>query len=124
MRNIIVKTIGEWSNIDASAMRRCENIMIRDIRFPRNSININHYFPNVENMFIDNSSPLPWLVNQLVNDGRMPNLSRLYVSEDIGKIYVSRHVKVYHLGENRSSENIIAMKNKDQGIYMFGLHIH
>ena len=120
----MIKTVGEWNSLDRHKMSLCENMMIKNINFNRSSITMDHYFPNIENLFIDNSTPLPWIVNQLVNDGRMPSLTKLFVTEDVSNIFISNRVRVFHTGDSKNIPNYISVKDKNNVMYKFGIHIH
>jgi hypothetical protein len=100
MKNIIIRSLADWAKMDRHQMRACINLAIRDVRFPRGAITIDHYFPEMENLLIDKSGPLPWLINQLVNDGRTPNLRTLFVTEDVSRFHISPAIKIYTGGES------------------------
>jgi len=125
MRNLIIRSVSEWSTMDTNAMKLCNNLVIKNIIFQRRLITLEHYFPNAENLFIDNSGPIPWLINQLVNDGRTPSLRNLYITDDVKNYFVSSSVKTFHLGDgNNNSSKMISVRDRETLLTMFVTNLH
>lgn len=119
MKNIIIQSTRTWIEMDPNMMRMCRNLIINNTSFTRNMISFDHYFPLAENLLIDQSTPIPWLINQLVNDGRMPGLRNLFVTEDVSKYFISNAVKTFHLGKSENNK-LYTMKDKETILYRMG----
>lgn len=102
--------------MELGGMRTCKNLIIRNTSFTRNMITFDHYFPRVENLLIDNSDPIPWLINQLVNDGRTPELRNLFVTDDVKRYHISNSVKTFHLGASENNK-LYTMKDRESILY-------
>jgi len=125
MRNIFIKCVSDWTAMDPHSMRLCNNLVIKNTIFQRRLITLDHYFPNTENLFIDNSGPVPWLINQLVNDGRTPALRNLYITDNVEKYFISASVKTFHLGGGDSNApKLISVRDRETLLNMFVTNIH